>query len=101
MDRSAIRANLSAFPPHSASLHAGYNLPARASTPPLAEIHHGFSGIARPVGGQHAAPDIEVKRRIGPVARPVHQPVLDRVEVHIVDVPREILLVPNRVLPKT
>ena len=71
-----------------------------ASPPPLAEIHHGFSDIAGPVGRQHAAPDMRVKRRMRPITHPAHQPVLDRVEMHVVDVPLEIALVPDRVLPE-
>ena len=45
-------------------------------------------------------PDIEVKRRIWPFARPTHQLVLNRVEVQVVDVPLESDLVVNRVLSK-
>ena len=63
------------------------------STPPLAEIHPGFVDIARPVGWLETAPDIDVKRRIWPFARPTHQLVLNRVEVHVVDVSLEINLV--------
>jgi hypothetical protein len=62
MKRSEIRAILSAFLPHSASLHAGYNLTACASTPRLAEIHLGFFDIARPIGWLETAPDIDAKR---------------------------------------
>jgi hypothetical protein len=49
------------------------------STLPLAEIPQGLINIARPVGWQNAAPDVDVKRRIGPLAHPTHQLVLDRV----------------------
>src|ERR1700730_19198618 len=62
------------------------------STCPLAEIHHGFFDIARPVGWHWTAPDIDAKRRIWPFERPTHQLVLDRVEVHVVDVSFEINL---------
>src|SRR5204863_9736039 len=60
----------------------------------------GFADIARLVGWQQTAPDIEVERRIRPIARPAHQSVLDRIEVHVVDVSLEILLIPNSVFPK-
>ncbi len=70
------------------------------STAPLAEIHPGIVDIARPIGWQQTAPDIGAERRIRPIARPAHQSMLDRVEVHVVDVSLEIDLVPNRVLPK-
>ena len=71
----------------------GWSEAKSGSTSPLAEIHHGFFDIARPVGWQQTAPDIDVKRRIWPFARPTHQLVLDRVEVHVVDVSLEIDLV--------
>src|SRR5437763_1951424 len=71
-----------------------------ASAPPLAEIHTGFVDVARPVGWQQIAPDIDAERRIRPIAGPAHQSVLDRVEVHVVDVSLEILLIANGVFPK-
>src|SRR4051794_10567673 len=39
----------------------GLEHPNPGSVPPLSEIHHGFVDIARPVGWQDTAPDIDVK----------------------------------------
>jgi hypothetical protein len=40
-----------------------------------------------------------MERRIRPISDPRHKPVLDRVDMNVVDVMREILVIANGVFP--
>jgi hypothetical protein len=56
---------------------------------------------ASPIFRQIAAPDVSMKRRMRPILRLPHQPMLDRIEMHIIDMPLQINIVANLVFPET
>ena len=58
-----------------------------------------MAGVARPIFGIDAEPDAAVKRRVGPLPNTRDMPVLDRVEVDVVEVTREIVFVAQCVFP--
>jgi hypothetical protein len=58
-----------------------------------------FASVAAPIQGQHSPPDIPVKTAVRPIAYARHMAVLDRIEMDIIDVPLQVSLVANRMLP--
>ncbi len=57
--------------------------------------------ITRPIGRQDAAPHILMKRRMWPIAHTFDEPMLDWIEMDVVDVSGEVCLIPHRVLPES
>lgn len=49
--------------------------------------------IGRPINRENPAPHIPVKRRIGPIDRPRHQPMFDGVVMDVIHVTFEIDLI--------
>ncbi len=77
---------------------------ARSSRAPLPtqsfpECARDYAEDTAPVRWQHAALDIPMKAAVRPVANPRDISVLDGIEVNVIDMPRQIDVVTNRVLP--
>src|SRR5260370_26717031 len=68
---------------------------------PLAIAGSTFLDLTRPILRQQAAPHVEMKRGMRPVANASHQAVFHWIVVNIVHVPDEIVLVANGVFPVT
>src|SRR5687768_8354017 len=66
----------------------------------LAKSSYGRTHVSSPVPRQQSCPHIAMKRRIRPVSYARYELVLDRVEMDVVDVPFEISIVTNGVLPE-
>src|SRR5665213_3750567 len=79
-----------------ASLYPSYDL--RAGRP-FAERFAVTGNVVGPVLRIDSTLHHAMKRRMRPVAYPCHESMLDRVDMDIVDMPREIGLVANGVLP--
>src|SRR5467141_770990 len=67
---------------------------------PLSEIPTAFADISGPVIRQQALSHTPVKRRMRPIAHARYESVLDRIEVDVIDMPREVALVADGVLPE-
>src|SRR5438105_12350907 len=65
----------------------------------LAEAPFQIPNVAAPVGGDHPARAIACESAVRPIANSGHVPVLDRIEVYVVDVPRQISVVADEVFP--
>ena len=57
--------------------------------------------IATPIGRVLAERHVPMKRRPRPIHNPRHQPVLERIDMHIIDTPLEIRLIAHRVLKES
>ena len=57
--------------------------------------------IASPINRQDSSFDISMKRRIRPTHDSIHQPMLDRIYVNIIDMPRKISIIADEMLPIT
>ena len=57
--------------------------------------------ITRPILRQITPPDPGVKRRMRPILHPPHQAVFHRVVMHVIDMPLQINVVANLMLPET
>src|SRR5947209_10409474 len=80
------------------SLRPGYTLHTIRS---LAEGAVGCGDSSAPILRQHAAPHIAMERRMRPVAHPGCQTVLDWIEMDVIDVPRKVRFITDRVLPES
>jgi hypothetical protein len=65
----------------------------------FAVVRRTFVDIARPVLRQQPAPHVEVKGRMRPVSNTCHEAVFHRIVMDVIDVPGEISLVTDGVLP--
>jgi hypothetical protein len=57
------------------------------------------AGGARPIFGIGTQPDPAAKRGVGPVLHTRRVPMFDRIEVNIIEMPGEIVIVTQRMLP--
>jgi hypothetical protein len=57
--------------------------------------------IASPIVGVYSDLHHTMKRRIRPIQHPRHQPMLDRVDMDVIEVTRKIVLVANGMFPIT
>lgn len=72
----------------------------RANPESFAEFS-GNIGIRRPVRRQNPLAHISVECRPTPIRHTLHQPVFDRVDMHIVDMPCHVIVVAYLVFPKS
>ena len=74
------------------------------TTPSLTRLSKTFppltGGVSRPVIGQNPVLHIAMKRRMGPVAHARHKGMLDRIEMNVVNVPREVSFIADGVFPE-
>jgi hypothetical protein len=68
---------------------------------PLTERPIEIGNIARPIFRIDFEFHHTMKRRIRPIPDPRHKPMLDRIDVSVIDVTREIVRVANGVFPIT
>ena len=66
---------------------------------PLRKTLSIVAGIASPIVWQRPLLHVAMKRRVRPIAYALHMTVLDRVEMNVIDVPIQIRLVADRILP--
>src|SRR5438105_7267098 len=67
---------------------------------PFAKIDSADLGGAGPIEREQSTADIIVKRRVGPVQNACGQAMLHRIDMDVIDMPREVVVVPDRVLPE-
>jgi hypothetical protein len=68
---------------------------------PLAETRAHVRKITRPILGIDSKPHHPVERRMRPIPDPRYKAMLDRIDMDVLDVPCQIVLITNRVLPIT
>src|SRR6266436_9925026 len=66
---------------------------------PFSEIRAIIREIACPILGIDPELHHAVERRIRPIRYPRHKPMLDRVDMNVIDVSREIIVIANGMLP--
>src|SRR3954447_26737638 len=71
----------------------------RARRPLFAERSAHVPHVAAPILGQFSARYVSMKARMRPIAYARNKPMLHRIEMDVVDVPRQICVVADRVLP--
>ena len=69
--------------------------------PPARHVVSHLPNITGPIRRQESLMDIPVERRMRPIPDAANETVLHRIEVDVVDVAREVVLIPNGVLPKS
>ena len=67
---------------------------------PLPKTLSIVAGIASPIVWQRPLLYVAMKRRVRPIAYALHMTVLDRVEMNIINVSREVTFVADRVFPE-
>jgi hypothetical protein len=67
----------------------------------LSETCSILAGISCPIVWQQALSDVPMKRRIGPIAHTLCQSMFDWIEVNVIDMPRKVAVIADRVLPKS
>ena len=68
---------------------------------PLAVTFLELADRSAPILGQQALAYVQVERRIRPIANSCHQTVYHWIVVNVIDMPLEILVVANGVLPES
>ena len=72
----------------------------RGSSLPLAEARIGH-GASTPILRQNTLPCVAMERRMRPFVDLHHEPMFDRIEMNIIDMPYQVRLIPDGVLPIT
>ena len=103
-------------PPARRSAHAGYNRHIHQSRSPdersdirgnsiqslaLSKTSPALTSISRPVIRQYPVFHVAMKRRIWPVAHALHPRMLDRIEMNVVNMPREVSFVADGMFPES
>lgn len=70
-----------------------------ASRSALAELTDRL-GVAAPIDRKHARAHVAMKRRIRPIADPRDQPMFERIDVAIFNMPRVVSLIADQMLPE-
>jgi len=66
---------------------------------PFTKVTIHLRHITRPILGIDPELHHAVERRIRPIRYPRHKPMLDRVDMNVIDVSREIIVIANDMLP--
>ncbi len=75
-------------------LRRGVSRPARRSW-------SSFGDNSAPILRQQSGSNVSVKGRVGPVASTNCEPMLDRIEMDVVEVPRKVFVIADRMLPES
>ena len=68
---------------------------------PLPKTLSIVAGIASPIVWQRPLLHVAMKRRVRPIAYALHMTVLDRVEMNVLNVPREVTFIADSVFPES
>src|SRR3954464_2190653 len=85
--------------PPGAFAPAGFCPPYASARKSFAERSVNVAHVASPIRRKQALPDVSMKAAVRPIGNARHVAMLDRVEMDVIDVPGEICVAANGVLP--